>query len=146
MCGHELRKETELRGGRSCRPAMNNQDQRIFSTFLKSRRVDDYPILLEIIGPFPFKPLRFAQCERGDFMVEIGETLRRISHGRHVIQLGRLRRRAAGESDIALAADESIHPKSPGWTDVTERQLLRGAVKRLHPKRSLRGVVAADQQ
>src|SRR6267143_1075795 len=137
MGGHELRKETELRRGRSRRTAMNNQDQWIFSPFLKIRRVDKYPILLEIVGAFPFKPLRFAQGERGDFMVEIGEALRNISHGRHIIELGRLRRRAAGESDIALAADEGIHPKAPGWTDVTERQFFRGAAQRLHPKRSL---------
>jgi len=72
MGGHELRKETELRRGRSRRTAMNNQDQGIFSPFLKIRRVDEYPILLEIVGPFPFKPLRFARRERGNFMVEIG--------------------------------------------------------------------------
>src|SRR6267378_5565734 len=146
MGGHELRKKTELRRGRSSRPAMNNQHQRIFSFVLKIGRVNDYPILLEIVGPFPFEPLRSAQGERGDFMIEIGEALRNIRHGRHVIQLGRLRRRDAGESDIALAADESIHPKSPGWTDVTERQLLRGAVKRWQAERSLRGVVGAEQQ
>jgi len=52
---------------------MNNQDQRIFSAFLKIRRIDDDPILLKIVRAFPFKPLRFAQRERGDFMVEIGE-------------------------------------------------------------------------
>jgi len=30
----------------------DNQDHGYFSAFLKIRRVDDYPILLEIIGPF----------------------------------------------------------------------------------------------
>jgi len=73
---------------------MNNQDQRILSFLLEIRRVDEYPILLEIIGPLPFKPLRSAQRERGDFVVEIGKALRRISRRRHVIQLGGLRRRA----------------------------------------------------
>ena len=48
--------------------------------------------------------------------------------------------------EATLAADEGIHPKAPGWTDVTERQFFRGAAQRLHPKRSLCGVVAADQQ
>src|SRR6266850_3982994 len=121
MCGHELRKETELRGGRSCGPAMNNQDQRILSFLLEIRRVDEYPILLEIIGPLPFKPLRSAQRERGDFMIEIREALRSIIRGRHIVQLRRLGRGAAGESDIALAPDEGIHPETPGRTDVAER-------------------------
>src|SRR5712691_6012341 len=100
MGGHKLRKETELRRGRSGRTAMNNQDQRIFSALLKIRRVDYYPILLEIVGPFPFEPLRSAQGERGDFMIEISEALRNIRYGCHVIQLGRLRRRTARERDI----------------------------------------------
>ena len=46
---------------------MNNQDQRIFSTFLKIRRVDDYPILLEIIGRKPMVGIieeRFEETPR----------------------------------------------------------------------------------
>src|SRR4029077_14585065 len=111
VSSHELRKKAELPGGRSCRPAMNNQYERILAVLLKIRRVEKYAVFLETVRPFPFESLGFAKRQRGDFVIEVGQTPRFVRRGRHVIQLRRLRWRASRKGDIAFGADEGIHPE-----------------------------------
>ena len=80
--------------------------------------------------------------------VEICQAARRVVGRGHVVELGRLRGRRAGEGDVALAADEGVDPERPGGIDVAEIEFFRrGGVgaERLKPHRSLRGVVAADE-
>src|SRR6267143_4933919 len=111
MRGHELRKKVELCGGRSCRPAVNDQDQRKFAVLLEVRGIEEHAVFLEAVSTLPLEFFGLPKCERGDLMIEISQTSRRIVSRRHVVQLRRLRRRAAAEGDLALAANKSIHPE-----------------------------------
>ncbi len=100
---------------------MNNQDQRIFAVLLEIGRIEEHAVFLEAVWPFPREFFGFAKCERGDLVIEIGQTFRRVAGRSHVIQLRRLRWRTAGEGDLALAADKGIDPEEPRWTDITKR-------------------------
>src|SRR5262249_50236356 len=144
--GEQLGDEGELRGRGGRRPAVDVQDQRILLFLAEVGRVDDHAIFFEIVGSWPFETFGLAKVERGNVAVEIGEALWGIVGRRHVVELGRLPRGDARESNFAFAADKSVDPEKPGGIDVAQVEFFRRTAKGLQPKRSLRAVVAADQK
>src|SRR5258708_40263153 len=112
---------------------MDNQHQRIFAVLLKIRRIEKDAVLLEAVRPFPSNVLGFTKRQRGDLVIEVRQPPRLVAGRGHVVKLGRLRRRAAGENDIAFWADKGVDPKKPRGTDLAKPVPLCGGGPRLEP-------------
>src|SRR5258706_13223355 len=94
-------------------PAVNDQNQRILAILLEIGGIEEHAVFRETVRPFPLESFGFAKCQRGDLVIEVRQTSRLVVDSSQGVQLCRLRRRAAGEGDLALRADKGAARKSP---------------------------------
>lgn len=117
---HQMREPAEGGFGSICGSAMNHKDQWILLVLAEIRRIDEDAVLAKTVRTLPLEAVHLPELQCGDLLVEIRRPLRRVRARRHIIKLGRLRGRAAGECDLTFWSNGRIDPEQPGGIYVTQ--------------------------
>ena len=99
---------------------MNQEYEWVLFVFAEIGWVDEDPVLMKTVRTLPLEAFHFPKLQCGDLLVEIRQPLWGFSGRRHVIKLGRLRRRAAGECDLAFWPNGRVDPEQPSGIYVAQ--------------------------